>query len=74
MILEISYFDMCELLRLNWVSGSGKKTNFKEIITLDYLSHIKLKNKKINHTESETFISKSEFDELDKLSCELQVI
>jgi len=43
-------------------------SNFKEIITLDYLSHIKLKNKKINHTESETFISKSEFDELDKLS------
>ena len=43
-------------------------SNFKEIITLDYLSHIKLKNKKINHTESETFIYKSEFDELDKLS------
>ncbi|MBT7243789.1 MAG: hypothetical protein HN879_10280 [Flavobacteriaceae bacterium] len=34
MILEISYFDMCELLRLNWVSGSGKKTNFKEIIKI----------------------------------------
>jgi predicted RNase H-related nuclease YkuK (DUF458 family) len=25
---------MCELLRLNWVSGSGKKTNFKEIIKI----------------------------------------
>lgn len=25
---------MCELLRLNWVSGSGKKTNFEEIIKI----------------------------------------
>ena len=43
-------------------------SNFQEIITLDYLSHKKLKNKKINHVESETFISKSEFNELNKLS------
>ena len=43
-------------------------SNFQEIITLDYQSHKKLKNKKINHVESETFISKSEFNELNKLS------
>ena len=50
---------------LNLINFNSK---FQEIISLDYLSHIRLKNKKIIHIESETFISKSEFDELDKLS------
>jgi hypothetical protein len=43
-------------------------SKFKEIITLDYLSHEKLKNKKIVHTESDVFVSESEFDKLVKLS------
>ena len=43
-------------------------SEFKEIITLDYLSHEKLQNKKINHTVSDIFISDSEFKNLDELS------
>ena len=44
------------------------ESEFKEIITLDYLSHEKLQNKKINHTVSDIFISESEFKNLDELS------
>ena len=43
-------------------------SEFNEIITLDYLSHEKLQNKKIKHTVSDIFISDSEFKNLDQLS------
>jgi len=43
-------------------------SEFNEIITLDYLSHEKLQNKKIKHTVSDIFISNSEFKDLDQLS------
>ena len=43
-------------------------SEFNKIITLDYLSHEKLQNKKIKHTVSDVFISDSEFKNLDQLS------
>jgi predicted RNase H-related nuclease YkuK (DUF458 family) len=55
MVWEISYFDMCDLLRLDWISGSGKKTNFEEIIKIS--KHSIKKGSKV-FIGSDSFITK----------------